>query len=305
MKIKSSTAASLLALIVCVLFLILPSVELPLDTDVGIYLVSITSQIIIFAIPTLIYCRVRKNGIGKRLRIKPFAPRELLLVITAAAVMILSNMLINFLRVKFGGSIEQFYLYRNFIVIPTDELGKAAAATFAFAVLPAVCEEFLFRSVLLSEHETKGPLTATVLSTLLFAIVHFSPEKLPEYIISGLILTLLTYATDSVLSAVLAHFLYNFFCLFGLGYINRIITHLQSPDLLIFVCVVLLLLLLALALSQAQRIYKTLSEQNKKPEYLSRIEQDEKPLMRFFSALTSPPMLACLLLFFAVAYQLT
>ncbi len=305
MKIKSSTSASLLALVVCVLFLMLQSVDLPINTDVGIYLVSIVLQIVIFAVPTLIYCRIRKNGIVRRLRIKPFAPRKLLLLVTAAAIMILSNMLINFLRVKFGGSVEQFSLYRNFIAIPTDEFGKIAAATFAFALLPAVCEEFLFRSVLLSEYQTKGPFTAIAMSTLLFAIVHFSPEKLPEYIISGMILAFLTYVTDSALAAVLAHFLYNFFCLFGLGYINRIITHLQSTDLLIFVCAVLLLLLLALALSQAQRIYKALSEQNKKPEYLSLIEGDEKPLMRFFSTLTSPPMLACLLLFFAVAYQLT
>lgn len=305
MKIKSSTSASLLSLTVCVLFLVLQSVDLPLKTDVGIYLVSIVLQIVIFAVPTFIYCKIRKNGIGKRLRIKSFAPGKLPLIIAAAVIMILSNLLINFLRVKFGGSIEQFSLYRNFIAIPTDEFGKAAAATFAFALLPAVCEEFLFRSVLLSEYETKGALTATVMSTLLFAIVHFSPEKLPEYIISGIILALLTYVTDSALAAALAHFLYNFFCLFGLGYINRIITHLQSTDLLIFVCAVLLLLLLAFAMSLAQRIYKALSEQNKKPEYLSRIEQDEKPLMRFFSTLTSPPMLACLLLFFAAAYQLT
>ena len=158
--------------------------------------------------------------------------------------------------------------------------------------------------MLLAEYQSKGSFVAITMSTLLFAVIHFSPEKLPEYIVSGVILALLTYATDSALAAALAHFLYNFFCLFGLGYINKIITHLQSPDLLIFVCTVLLLLLLALALSQAQRIYKTLSEQNKKPEYLAQIEEGEKPLMRFFSALTSPPMLACLLLFFAVAYQL-
>lgn len=303
MKLKSSTSAALLAFIVCVLFLIADSFDFYLSSSSEIYVTVIVLQIVVFVLPAALYCRIRSTEISGKLRLRPFSSSGLLLTLLAAATMIVCGLLINFLRVKLGGSVAQYALYRNLLIPSNSSITDTAAATLAFALIPALSEEFLFRSILLAEFEEKGPFTAIFMSTLLFGIVHFSPDKLPEYLISGIILCLLTYVTDSVFAPALAHFIYNFFCTFGLSYINKIIEHLQSLSLLIFVCVSLLLILLAASFGTAQQIYGELNKQNKKPEYLKAVNLSDKPSIRFFSALTSFPMLACLLLFFAAVYK--
>ena len=60
--------------------------------------------------------------------------------------------------------------------------------TIAFALIPAVTEEFLCRSVFLSEYQSMGMGTAVFFSALLFSFLHFNIHAFPVYFFSGLIL---------------------------------------------------------------------------------------------------------------------
>ena len=73
------------------------------------------------------------------------------------------------------------------------------------ALLPAVCEELVFRFiplVLITPHSKKS---AIIISALLFAFVHGNPYQIPYALIAGVIYMALDVATDSVLPSIILH----------------------------------------------------------------------------------------------------
>jgi membrane protease YdiL (CAAX protease family) len=83
-------------------------------------------------------------------------------------------------------------------------------ALFALAVMPAICEEVLFRGAVQRALSTRlfAP-AAIVLSSLLFAGYHMSPIQLVPTFTLGLALGALAWRADSIAPAMLAHFLNN------------------------------------------------------------------------------------------------
>jgi sodium transport system permease protein len=80
----------------------------------------------------------------------------------------------------------------------------------AFAVLPAVCEELVFRGFLLTGLlKWYRPRTAILLVSFLFALFHMNVfQFLPSFFL-GVVLGLLTVRSRSVVPAILFHLLYN------------------------------------------------------------------------------------------------
>ena len=73
------------------------------------------------------------------------------------------------------------------------------------ALLPAVCEELVFRFIpltLIAPHSKKS---AILISALLFAFVHGNPYQIPYALVAGLIYTALDVAADSVIPSIILH----------------------------------------------------------------------------------------------------
>ncbi len=79
----------------------------------------------------------------------------------------------------------------------------------ALAVIPAVCEEMVFRGVLVNALKHKGKVFAVVLSSVMFSIFHFSPSQLIYPICFGLILAIVYLRTNNILFPMLLHFINN------------------------------------------------------------------------------------------------
>lgn len=77
------------------------------------------------------------------------------------------------------------------------------------AVLPGVCEEFLFRGAVLSAFEEEGTKRAMVTSSLLFMLVHGTIGGAPTQFILGLILAHLVIWTDSIYAGLIYHTVHN------------------------------------------------------------------------------------------------
>ncbi len=75
--------------------------------------------------------------------------------------------------------------------------------------LPALCEELFFRGALLPALEPGGFYGAMILSSLMFALVHGTLTNFLAPLCAGMIYCYLTYITDSVWAAVLAHAINN------------------------------------------------------------------------------------------------
>ena len=80
------------------------------------------------------------------------------------------------------------------------------------AVTPAICEELLFRGLILSNLlKILKASTAVILTGLLFALFHFDPFNLIPLIILGIYISAVAYLSGSIYTAMAVHFLNNFF----------------------------------------------------------------------------------------------
>lgn len=77
------------------------------------------------------------------------------------------------------------------------------------AVIPAVCEEFMFRGAIMPAFEGEGSKRAMWITSVLFMMVHGSLVGMPTQIILGMVLALLVFWTDSIYAGLIYHTVHN------------------------------------------------------------------------------------------------
>ena len=105
----------------------------------------------------------------------------------------------------------------------TEGLQPASAADWLVllavaAVLPALCEEMLFRGCLQGVFERRGPVPGVLLTGVLFGVFHLVPHTMWPAAFLGIVLRTLVVRTGSILAEVLAHFGNNFMAV-TVGYV--------------------------------------------------------------------------------------
>ena len=106
--------------------------------------------------------------------------------------------------------------------LPSVSGGGIVGVLVVVAVLPAFCEETLFRGIILDGIKDIGTVAACLLGGLLFSIFHQNPAQTIYQFICGCAFTLIAIRADSVLPAVLMHFLNNAIIVFNerFGFLN-------------------------------------------------------------------------------------
>lgn len=95
---------------------------------------------------------------------------------------------------------------------------------FAFALLPAMGEELLFRGVIMrfSYHNSKNIHLAVLFSAAVFAMAHQSPFNFIPIMLAGILLGYIYYYTGSIWLSILAHFINNAFAVVALFYAQHL-----------------------------------------------------------------------------------
>lgn len=257
---------AVLPLVSAILLLVSRLLDDVLLSGDGIYLSVVVLQIIIFLLPAGIQILLRGEGYLSRLRLKPAKLETLLLSLSSSVILISGGLLLSMLFSGIGSLPGTFTLYETF---RTDEGGGFSGPTvyliLAYAALPAICEELLFRGILSAEYERHGVSVSILTSTLLFACLHFNFGGFPVYLFSGIVLSITTYFCRSISGAVIAHFIYNLFGLFGQPYLNSLYEITGSRALFVFLPIVLLILSLAIFCGEAARLCKRYAERGLTP----------------------------------------
>jgi sodium transport system permease protein len=99
-------------------------------------------------------------------------------------------------------------------IVALIQRGPTWAVVLILAVMPAVCEELLFRGWVLSAFAGRSPgprraAIAVVVQAAAFAAFHLLPERMPQTFALGLALGALVLATGSILPAIAAHVAHN------------------------------------------------------------------------------------------------
>lgn len=122
--------------------------------------------------------------------------------------------------------------------------GNYALSVFSLALIPAICEELIFRGVIFKGLKKYGKVFSIVLSALMFAIFHMSYQQLFYPFLMGLFLGVIMYYENNIIYTISAHFVNNFLSL-TIKYlnVNLIFNHwtyilLAIVLLITFLCVV-------------------------------------------------------------------
>ena len=94
------------------------------------------------------------------------------------------------------------------LVVPVTAPGLTLCVLYV-AVLPGICEEFLFRGAVLSAFERYGTRHAVLASAGLFALLHGSLEGLPAHLMLGVIMGTLVVCCNSIYAGLIFHTTYN------------------------------------------------------------------------------------------------
>ena len=82
-------------------------------------------------------------------------------------------------------------------------------SVFTAAAIPGVCEELVFRGVVLSGFEDEGSARAVRMSALLFALLHGSLTGFPGQYVLGVVIAMLVISADSIYAGITFHTVYN------------------------------------------------------------------------------------------------
>lgn len=245
-------------------------------------------QLVVFLIPSLIFMRVRGKGYARAIRLRrPFAAHLPLLL--AAFFTLLSGALL--LSILFGGTDTVGNSAASFEKAAPLTLWQGLFAVPAVALLPALCEELLFRGILCAELDRRGTWRALLVGSLLFSLIHFDLANLPVYFFAGVLLTLLLYATDSLIAAMLVHALYNLVSLFAQRYLNALYGFTGNVELFLFLVILIFLVSLLLFCLFCAREYRSRAERAL-PSPRRDVPRDVQ-LYTTLDALSEVPILIC------------
>lgn len=252
--------ATLLVLATFVLLQIFRLIHLLLPSKAAESVLVIPFQLIIFLLPAFLFARFRNQEapLEYLLSLRMKAPRAYQLPLVAVSVPLLTCGCL-LMSIAFGGIgslSDGFTLYNTFVSRTSFGFFEALYLILAYAAIPAVCEELVFRAILCREFEKYGPVCAIAISSLFFALLHFDIALFPVYLFAGVLLSLTMYATGSAIIPMIVHFFYNVIGLFGQPFVSSLyeVTG-GSLGLFGFITLMLTLLLAALFCSFASRSY--------------------------------------------------
>lgn len=115
-----------------------------------------------------------------------------------------------------------------------DSPSNYVISLISLAILPAICEELLFRGVLVNCLKSKGPMFAIIVSSVMFSIFHFSPSQLIYPFCFGLILSIVYLRTRNIIFPILLHFINNALSLSIQYFSNSSGTFVHSYSMLVY-----------------------------------------------------------------------
>lgn len=186
------------------------------------------SQFMFILIPVIVLSMLQGNDPKKAFRLN--LPKQSVLWLgvlgvlviqpSIQAYMFLQNKLLTSL--PFGGQfvsglkeLMDAFESATLSLVTANNTSEFLLVAFVIAVTPAVCEEFFFRGLVLTNFERVMTPSKTVFMTgFIFAIFHFHPFNILPLILLGFFLSYVVYYSNSILTGIVVHFVNNFLSAF-------------------------------------------------------------------------------------------
>lgn len=166
-------------------------------------------------IPSLMYIWSKDLSFKETLKLNKISFKQIAYVfgISLAAYPIavfLNAILLSILSI-FGDTIQ------SGVPLP-DSPAMYMLSIFVIAISPGICEEVMFRGVIMNAYEEISKRKAIIYSAILFGLFHVNIQNLVGPIILGLVFGIIVYKTNSIYASIFAHIFNNGIAI-SLGYI--------------------------------------------------------------------------------------
>ena len=289
---------TMLILATYVLLLISKFIDIALLNRDNEYMSVIILQMMIFLLPGAVWCMLNGEKYIKNIRISAPKIDTIPLIICSAFLMMSGAMMISILFSGIDSLSNNFSLYNTFISKKDGSFSNALYLILAYAALPAFCEEFIYRGILCHEYEKGGVLRAIVINSIFFSFLHFNINNLFLYLFCGAILSLVLYATRSFWGAVIAHFIYNIFGVFGQPYMATLYKFTKDSRLLLMIVGIVFFLSAAIFCAEASRLYRKYLRMGLSSKHINRSHNGTAYFREAFLDVAKDPFaIACIVIY--------
>lgn len=167
-------------------------------------------QYLIILLPTLIYLKIKKRNIKNTLKINRLG---LLNIIKIIILSFLIYPIIVFFQAVFIGFINHFYEIQAPFMPIAKNFKEYILSLLIMGLTPGICEEVLFRGLIMNEYRFVGIKKSIIISGTLFGILHFNLLNLIGPMILGIVFGITVYKTNSIFAGILGHTCNNFIAL--------------------------------------------------------------------------------------------
>ena len=133
------------------------------------------------------------------------------------------------------------------------------------AMIPSICEEFLFRGAIFSALMPYGKVPSIIISSVLFGLMHQNAEQFLYATAAGLVLASIVWETKSIWCGVLIHFFNNFIDLFKAELIKAFPKNISYPAFYFIEGAIFVLGILSLAYLIIKKSKKTNKNEQEDP----------------------------------------
>lgn len=182
---------------------------------------TLVGQLLFMLLPTLFLIKLQHGSLSKGLNLR--IPKAKEVIITILIVLIFQFALEGFIyfqmKIPFPEQIQEFLnkidklfedIFRQLVLAKSFE--ELLFVIFVIAVVPGVCEEVLFRGLLLKNISiAASQKTAIILSGVIFALFHFNPIALIPLIVLGIYFGYMVNISQSIFIPIIAHITNNAF----------------------------------------------------------------------------------------------
>ena len=181
---------------------------------------TLLGQILLMLLPTILLTRLRFGSILQPLRLHLPRPVDLLLAVLAllALQQVLQGYMLLQEAIPLPSKVQQLVdmlkelfeeTYR--MLVSAQSPGELLFVVVTVALVPAVCEELLFRGLVQRDLESAvGGGRSAVFTGIIFGLFHLNPLSVVPLIALGVFFGFLVYRSENITLAMVAHFLNNF-----------------------------------------------------------------------------------------------
>lgn len=166
------------------------------------------TEFVLIALPPFVYIAIKKGNLKKELRLNRLRLLEALLIVFtflfSYPVALFLNLIGNLFISLFG------HLMETPVPIPAN-FNEFFILLMIVAGSAGICEEILFRGLVMRGFQKLGKWPAIVLTAVLFAGMHLNIQNFFGPMFLGILLGYVVYTTDSLFAGMLGHFTNNAF----------------------------------------------------------------------------------------------